>query len=296
MVDSETVAAFQPGYFAFAEGYSGKKLPLDELVGARQTKKTMACLQHALLDERLKLIALGDECSRRDAESRVDIALMAVGLLRYDRERSAMMRTGGILSRIRHWQVEQARALIHLSPDELCQEALWRVDTLPALLVESLFSRTLRVQPGEPAILPVTLCDFWNAGLFDCALITAARMLECRSRSLEWMGKRCSVDPRVMLAYLRTLETRLRQREESLAVGQLLKRVEEALPLWKEGYQLGEDFFRYEGVVDGGMRTGLQVMVQHLYEAQKDQDFPWRDIIDEKSLGVVYGNHTGLSG
>ena len=269
-------------------GYSGKILPLEAIVGRWQTRRTMASFEQGLVNERLRLLSCADECSRRDAEVRANLALMAVGLVHYH-EKKGMVRSGGVFAKVRQWQIEQAQALINLSSDELCQEALWRVDTLPRTLIETVFDITLRGIPGEPAVLPVTLCDFWNSGLFSSEQITAARMLECRTRTVEWVEKRCARDPRVALAYLRTLETRLRDRQEATAVHKLLRRVEEAMSFWKEGYQLGEEFFRGSNdELDGGMRTGLQVIVHHLYEIQRDQEFPWRTIIDEKALGIVW--------
>ncbi|WP_281645223.1 hypothetical protein [Parendozoicomonas sp. Alg238-R29] len=280
-------AGLNPGYYSFAAGFSGNILPLESLSNRWQTRRIMASLEHGLVHERLRLIQTADECSLREAEIRADLALMATGLLQYH-SKKGFSRTGSVFNKVRHWQIEQAQSLVNLSVDELCQEALWRVDTLSRDLVEDILNLTLRGVPGEPAILPVTLCDFWNSGLFSSEQITAARMLECRSRTIEWVEKRCARDPRVMLAYLRTLETRLRDRDEAKAVHQLVRRVEDAIPFWKEGYQLGEDFFRCDSGIDGGMRTGLQVMIQHLYEMQQDQEFPWRNVIDEKALGIVW--------
>ncbi|CAM3678275.1 hypothetical protein [Parendozoicomonas haliclonae] len=287
MESSQSPSRFSAGYFSFASRYKGTWIPIENLTGSRLTRKTLACLEHGLVNERLRLTGMSDECAHRDAECRADLALMAVGLLKFDASRG-MVRTSGFWGRLRHWQVEQARALVQLSPDELCQEALWRVDTLPMGLVEDVFERTLRGCPGEPAVMPVTLADFWNAGLFSAEQITSARMLECRSRTLEWVEKRCAQDPRVMLAYLRTLHTRLRDRDEAAAVQTLLRRVEEAVDFWKEGYQLGEEFFRLDSSIEGSLRSALQVMVQHLHEIQRDQDFPWQEVIAEKALGIVW--------
>ncbi|MTI12917.1 hypothetical protein [Sansalvadorimonas verongulae] len=288
MVKFERGERCSPGFLSFAAGYSGRIIPLEALAGRWQTRRTMASLEQGLVNERLRLLSSADACSLRDAEVRADLALMAVGLIDFH-EKKGMVRCGRVFSRVRQWQIDQAQALVNLSSDELCQEALWRVDTLPRNLIEIIFDITLRGIPGEPAILPVTICDFWNAGLFSTEQITAARMLECRSRTVEWLEKRCARDPRIALAYLRTLETRLRDRKEAVVVHKLLRRVEDAMPFWKEGYQLGEEFFRdSNGELDGGMRTGLQVIVQHLYEIQQDQEFPWRAIIDEKALGIVW--------
>ena len=277
----------EPVFGQLTAGFSGHKLPLKKLAGRRQSRKTMACLEHALAEERLALVSGGDECSRMDAEARADLALLAVGLLYLDGSKG-ICRTGTIFNKVQHWQIEQARALINLAPDELCQEALWRVDTLPASLVETFFDRSLRGAPGEPSLLPVIVFDFWNAGLFACESITAARLLDCRSRTTDWQEKRCARDPRVMLAYLRTLQIRLKNREEVTAVRQLQRSLEMAIPLWTQGYQLGEDVFRSDDVLEGSMRTAVQVLIQHLYEIQKDPEFPWRTIMDEKSLGMVW--------
>ncbi len=281
----------QSGYYSFAGKYSGEWISLENIAGCRLTRKTMACLEYGLVNECLKLMGSDDECARQKAEVRADLALMAVGLLRFEPGRG-MVKTSGFLSRLRFWQIEQACALIQLQPDELCQEALWRVDALPESLVEDTLSRTLRVSPGAPAELPVTLCDFWNTGLFSENKITAARLLECRSRAVEWVDKRCSNDPRVMLAYLRTLYIHLRERPEAAAVYVLFKRLEDAVALWKQGYLLGEEFFRIDESVESGMRTGLQVMVQHLYGIQRNPDFPWSEMIKESSLGIVW-QHEG---
>ncbi len=287
MESREIKTAFRPDYMSFAKGFAGKYLPLERLAGRRLTRKVIACLEHGLVNERLQVMAGDDECARREAEARADMALVAVGLLKID-ERGDFNRTGGVLSRVGHWQVEQSRALLHLGVDELCQEVLWRVEALPSALIRNLFNRCLRTTPGEPAVLPLTMGDFWNAGLFSRETVTAARMLECRSRVLDWQAKRNSNDPRVILAYLRALELRLREQPEVIGVCQLLRRVEDAMPFWKEGYQLGEDFFRCDSEVEGGMRTALHVMIQRLYEMQRDPEFPWRRVIEEKALGIVW--------
>ncbi|MCL6271052.1 hypothetical protein M3P05_14060 [Sansalvadorimonas sp. 2012CJ34-2] len=295
MDDRGNELAAKSEYMTYANGFNGQWLPLERLAGRRLTKKVMACLERGLAEEREQVLAGSSECQRQEAEARADLALMAVGLLQVQPD-GQIKRAGGLLTKVNHWQVEQARALIHLSIDELCQEALWRLESLPEFLVEDVMNRSLRVTPGEPAVLPVTVSDFWNTGLFVSETITAARMLECRSRVLEWQDKRSSHDPRVLLAYLRTLETRLREREDALSVRRFLCKVEAAIPLWKEGYQLGEDFFRCDEQVEGGMRTSLHVMAQHLYEIQRDQEFPWRAVIDEKALGTVWQeNDSGSS-
>ncbi len=278
---------FPINYFSFAEAHSDAKTTLDELAGSRQTRKTLASLEYGLVQERLAVTGLEDECARLEAQVRADLALMAVGLLRYDRQRG-LVRTGSFLSSVRNWQVEQARALVQLAPDELCQEVLWRLNTLPSVLVEDVLRHTMRLCPAEPAILPITFCDFWNAGLFSSTDITASRLLECRARAREWGDKRTARDPRVVLAYLRTLHSLLRDRSEAAGIHKFLMRVEEAMTFWKKGYQLGEDFFPLDGSLDSGMRTGLQVIVQHLYEAQSDPDFPWQAEIAQQKKGMMW--------
>ncbi len=278
---------FHPHYFSFANACKGEKIPLEDLAGCRQTRKALASLEYGLVQDRLSLLGLDDECARIEAEVRADLALMAVGLLRYDANRG-MVRSGNFLSHVRHWQIEQARALVQLAPDELCQEALWRLDTLPAPLVENVLKHTLRICPGEPAILPMTLCDFWNAGLFVAADVTAARLLECRARTLEWSEKRSAMDPRIILAYLRTLLSHLRGREEAVGVEKLQMRLEQAIDLWKLGHTVGEEFFHLDGSLDAGMRTGLQVIIQHLYEVQRDQEFPWQAEIAGNNKSTIW--------